>query len=162
MILFFDEADALFGKRSEVKDSHDRYANIEINYLLQRMEAYSGLAILATNMKGSLDSAFLRRLRFIVNFPFPGPSERIAIWRKAFPPETPTAVLDFARLAKLNLTGASIHNIALTATFLAIQGETQVVSMAHVLEAARSEFRKLEKPINETDFRWLEAAAGGT
>ena len=162
VILFFDEADALFGKRSEVKDSHDRYANIEINYLLQRMEAYSGLAILATNMKGSLDSAFLRRLRFIVNFPFPGPSERIAIWRKAFPPETPTAVLDFARLAKLNLTGASIHNIALTATFLAIQGETQVVSMAHVLEAARSEFRKLEKPINETDFRWLEAAAGGT
>ena len=81
-ILFFDEADALFGKRSEVKDSHDRYANIEVNYLLQRMETYRGLAILATNMKAALDTAFLRRLRFIVNFPFPGPVERMAIWRK--------------------------------------------------------------------------------
>ena len=161
-ILFFDEADALFGKRSEVKDSHDRYANIEINYLLQRMEAYSGLAILATNLKGSLDSAFLRRLRFTVNFPFPGPIERIAIWRKAFPPETPTAELDFARLAKLNLTGASIHNIALNATFLAVQAEAPAVTMPNVLEAARGEFRKLEKPINETDFRWLEAAGGNT
>ena len=75
-ILFFDEADALFGKRSEVKDSHDRYANIEVNYLLQRMEAYRGLAILATNMKDALDPAFLRRLRFVVDFPFPGPAER--------------------------------------------------------------------------------------
>ena len=87
-ILFFDEADALFGKRSEVKDSHDRYANIEINYLLQRMEAYRGLAILATNMKSALDTAFLRRLRFIVNFPFPGAAERRAIWERVFPPET--------------------------------------------------------------------------
>ena len=84
-ILFFDEADALFGKRSEVKDSHDRYANIEINYLLQRMEAYRGLAILATNMKSALDPAFLRRLRFIVDFPFPGAAERRAIWQQVFP-----------------------------------------------------------------------------
>ena len=84
-ILFFDEADALFGKRSEVKDSHDRYANIEINYLLQRMEGYRGLAILATNMKARSTSAFVRRLRFIVNFPFPGAGEREAIWQKAFP-----------------------------------------------------------------------------
>lgn len=84
VILFFDEADALFGKRSEVKDSHDRYANIEINYLLQRMEAYRGFAILATNMKSALDPAFMRRLRFIVNFPFPGASERKLIWQKVF------------------------------------------------------------------------------
>ena len=86
-ILFFDEADALFGKRSEVKDSHDRYANIEINYLLQRMESYRGLAILATNMKSALDKAFMRRLRFIVDFPIPGIEERKEIWRKVFPAE---------------------------------------------------------------------------
>ena len=87
-ILFFDEADALFGKRSEVKDSHDRYANIEINYLLQRMESFNGLAILATNMKSALDPAFMRRLRFIVDFPYPGPAERKNMWLKVFPPET--------------------------------------------------------------------------
>ena len=158
-ILFFDEADALFGKRSEVKDSHDRYANIEINYLLQRMESYRGLAILATNMKTALDNAFLRRLRFIVHFPFPGAAERMAIWVKAFPRDTPTADLDYARLARLNVTGGSIHNIALNATFLAAQGGTPV-SMPLILEAARTEFRKLEKPINEADFRWLAAVGG--
>jgi hypothetical protein len=160
-ILFFDEADALFGKRSEVKDSHDRYANIEINYLLQRMEAYRGLAILATNMKAALDSAFVRRLRFIVNFPFPGPTERLAIWQKVFPPRTPLDGIDYPRLARLNLTGGSIHNIALNAAFLAVQAGT-AVTMPIVLDAARSEFRKLEKPINEADFRWLEAARGNT
>jgi SpoVK/Ycf46/Vps4 family AAA+-type ATPase len=154
-ILFFDEADALFGKRSEVKDSHDRYANIEINYLLQRMEAYRGLAILATNMKGALDNAFLRRLRFVVNFPFPGPTERLAIWQKVFPEQTPLATIDFQRLAKLNLTGGSIHNIALHAAFLAAQGGGRV-TMQHLLEAARTELRKLEKPINEAELRWLE------
>lgn len=158
-ILFFDEADALFGKRSEVKDSHDRYANIEINYLLQRMESYRGLAILATNMKAALDSAFLRRLRFLVNFPFPGPAERTAIWEKVFPARTPLAELDFQRLAKLNLTGSCIHNIALNAAFLAEQAGT-AVTMPLVLEAARTEFRKIEKPMNEADFRWLESAGG--
>ena len=157
-ILFFDEADALFGKRSEVKDSHDRYANIEINYLLQRMEGYRGLAILATNMKSALDPAFLRRLRFVVNFPFPGPAERKAIWQKVFPPETPTVGLDFDRLARLNLTGGSIHNIALNAAFLAAKA-CAPVTMPLVLDAARSEFRKLERPVNEADFRW-QAAAG--
>lgn len=158
-ILFFDEADALFGKRSEVKDSHDRYANIEINYLLQRMEAYRGLAILATNMKGALDSAFVRRLRFVVNFPFPGPTERVAIWRRVFPPQTPLGDLDLPRLAKLNLTGGSISNIALNAAFLAAQSGGRV-TMPIILEAARNEFRKLERPINEADFRWLESAGG--
>jgi len=152
-ILFFDEADALFGKRSEVKDSHDRYANIEINYLLQRMEAYRGLAILATNMKGSLDTAFMRRLRFIVNFPFPGAEQRKAIWQRAFPAETPQEDLDYERLARLNLTGGSIHNIAVNAAFLAAQAGTPV-SMPVVLAAARAEFRKLDKPVNESEFRW--------
>jgi hypothetical protein len=156
-ILFFDEADALFGKRSEVKDSHDRYANIEINYLLQRMEVYRGLAILATNIKSALDTTFVRRLRFIVNFPFPGPVERMAIWQKVFPRQTPTKGLDFQRLARLNLTGGSIHNIALNAAFLAARSGTEV-TMPLILEAARIEFRKLEKPINEADFRWLETA----
>ncbi|WP_322061170.1 ATP-binding protein [Paraburkholderia sp. J63] len=152
-ILFFDEADALFGKRSEVKDSHDRYANIEINYLLQRMEAYRGLAILATNLKSALDAAFLRRLRFVVNFPFPGVAERKAIWQKVFPPATPTAHLDYDRLARLNLTGGHIHNIGLNAAFLAAQaGGT--VTMPVILDAARTEFRKLDKAINEADFRW--------
>ena len=93
-ILFFDEADALFGRRTEVKESHDRYANIEIDYLLQRMESFRGLAILATNQRSALDPAFLRRLRFIVEFPFPGPAERLRIWRNVFPAETPTADLD--------------------------------------------------------------------
>jgi MoxR-like ATPase len=164
-ILFFDEADALFGKRSEVKDAHDRYANIEVNYLLQRMEAYNGLAILATNMKNALDSAFLRRLRFIVPFAFPGIEERKAMWRKVFPQAdaqqnlagTPTTRLDYDWLARLDVTGGSIQNIALNAAFLAAQAGTPV-TMPLVLEAARIELRKLERPIKESDFRWEKAA----
>ncbi|HYD82090.1 MAG TPA: ATP-binding protein [Paucimonas sp.] len=160
-ILFFDEADALFGKRSEVKDSHDRYANIEINYLLQRMEAYQGLAILATNMKSALDTAFMRRLRFIVNFPFPGPAERKAMWQRAFPGAVPLGELNYDKLARLNLTGGSIQNIALNSVFLAARAGGPV-TMPLVLEAARTEFVKLEKPIHEPDFRWLESAGGAT
>jgi hypothetical protein len=156
-ILFFDEADALFGRRSEVKDSHDRYANIEINYLLQRMEAYRGLAILATNMKSALDTAFLRRLRFIVRFPFPGVAERKAMWQNVFPADVPKAALDYDRLARLNITGGHIHNIALNAAFLAAGAGTPV-TMPLVLDAARSEFRKIERPINEADFRWQDPA----
>ena len=152
-ILFFDEADALFGKRSEVKDSHDRYANIEVNYLLQRMEAYSGLAILATNMKSALDPAFIRRLRFIVNFAFPGAAERKRIWEKAFPREVPAECLDFERLSRFSLTGASIHHIALNSAFLAAAAGSSV-TMPFVLEAARTEFAKLDKPVNDADFRW--------
>jgi hypothetical protein len=152
-ILFFDEADALFGKRSEVKDSHDRYANIEINYLLQRMEAYRGLAILATNMKSALDLAFMRRLRFVVNFPFPGPAERRQIWARTFPQQTPLEGVDFDRLARLNLTGGAIHNAALNAAFLAAAAGS-AVTMPLVLEAARDEYVKLERPVNEADFRW--------
>ena len=151
-LLFFDEADALFGKRSEVKDSLDRFGNVQINYLLQRMEAYRGLAVLATNLKSALDPAFTRRLRFIVDFPYPGAGERRTIWAKVFPADTPRAGLDFDRLARLNLTGGSIHNVALNAAFLAAASGS-AVTMAIVLEAARNEFRKLEKPINEADFQ---------
>lgn len=157
-ILFFDEADALFGKRSEVKDSHDRYANIEINYLLQRLEAYRGLAILATNMKSALDSAFVRRLRFIVSFPFPGAAERREIWRKVFPPETRTIGLDLDRLVRLNLTGGNIHNVALNAAFLAARAD-KPVSMPFIFEAARAEFGKLERPVSEADLYWREPNA---
>lgn len=152
-ILFFDEADALFGKRTEVKESHDRFANIEINYLLQRMETFRGLAILATNMKSALDSAFLRRLRFIVNFPFPTVADRKAIWEKAFPPKVPVNGLDWDRLARFNLTGGSIHNISLNAAFQAAHADSDL-TMPLVLDAARTEFRKMNRPINEADFRW--------
>lgn len=155
-ILFFDEADALFGKRSEVKDSHDRFANIEINYLLQRMEAYRGLAILATNLKSALDQAFMRRLRFIVNFPFPGIPERTRIWERAFPKDAETDDLDYARLAKFNLTGGSIQNIAVNAAFLAASVGSRV-TMSLIFDAARNEFRKLEKPVNEAEFRLMQS-----
>jgi SpoVK/Ycf46/Vps4 family AAA+-type ATPase len=151
-ILFFDEADALFGKRSEVKDSHDRYANIEINYLLQRMEAFQGLAILATNAKSALDPAFVRRLRFIVDFPYPGPAERKAIWEKVFPKGVPCENLDIDRLARFNLTGGSIHNIALNAAFLAANSAGKV-TMRLVLDAVKTEFVKMNKPVIEAEFR---------
>jgi hypothetical protein len=157
-ILFFDEADALFGKRTEVKDSHDRYANIEIDYLLQRMESFAGMAILATNMKSAMDQAFLRRLRFVVDFPFPGVAERAAIWKRAFPAATPTQGLDFDRLARLNVTGGHIAVIAVNAAFQAANAAGPV-TMSMVLNAARIEFRKLGRPVNEADFRWQEAAA---
>lgn len=154
-ILFFDEADALFGKRSEVRDSHDRYANIEVNYLLQRMESFRGLAILATNMRSSLDAAFTRRLRFVVTFPFPGTSDRRLMWQKAFPAKTPTRDLDFVRLARLNLTGGNIHSAAINAAFLAADRGSPV-TMAEALMAARNELVKLDQPVMESDFMWLE------
>ncbi|MGH8082528.1 MAG: ATP-binding protein, partial [Lysobacter sp.] len=151
-ILFFDEADALFGKRSEVKDSHDRYANIEINYLLQRMEAFSGLAILATNMKASMDAAFMRRLRFVVNFQFPGPEERKRMWRNAFPAEVPLEDLDYDWLARFNLSGGNIHGVALNAAFSAA-ADDGAVDMPRLLGMVRTELRKLGKPLNEAEFR---------
>jgi hypothetical protein len=159
LILFFDEADALFGKRTEVKDSHDRFANVEINYLLQRMEAYRGLAILATNLKSALDPAFVRRLRFIVDFPFPAAAQRRLIWERVFPPEAPVADLDLDQLARFNLTGGSIHNVALNAAFLAAASGSEI-TMVIVLEAVRTEFRKLEKPINEADFQQARPTRG--
>ena len=149
-ILLFDEADALFGKRSEVKDSHDRYANIEVSYLLQRMEAYRGLAILTTNMKSALDAAFLRRLRFVVQFPFPDQAQRAEIWRRIFPAETPIEGLDVAALARLNVAGGNIRNIALGAAFLAADAG-RPVRMDHLLLAARTEYAKLEKPLTDAE-----------
>jgi len=150
-VLFFDEADALFGKRTEVKDSHDRYANIELNYLLQRIEDYHGLAILATNRKSMLDEAFLRRLRFVVDFPLPAPAQREAIWAGVFPPETPLHDLDFGALALLDLTGGNIANVALGASFLAAE-EDAPVEMRHVYRAARREYAKIEKLVLESEF----------
>jgi SpoVK/Ycf46/Vps4 family AAA+-type ATPase len=149
-ILLFDEADALFGKRSEVKDSHDRYANIEVSYLLQRMEAYRGLAILTTNMRSALDNAFLRRIRFAVQFPFPDVVQRAEIWRRIFPPDTPLEGLDVEKLARLNVAGGNIRNIALNAAFLAADAE-EPVRMTHLMRAARGEYAKLEKPLTEAE-----------
>ena len=149
-VLLFDEADALFGKRSEVKDSHDRNANIEVSYLLQRMESYRGLAILTTNMKDSLDPAFLRRIRFVVQFPFPDAAERIEIWRRMFPAQTPVDGLDVARLAKLHVAGGNIRNIALNAAFLAADAD-EPVRMKHLLHAARTECVKIEKPLTNAE-----------
>jgi hypothetical protein len=149
-VLLFDEADALFGKRSEVKDSHDRYANIEVSYLLQRMEAYRGLAILTTNMKTALDDAFLRRLRFIVQFPFPDAAHRAEIWRRIYPERMPLGTLDYGRLARLNVSGGHIRNIALHAAFFAAAAE-EPVGMPHLLRAARSEYAKLERPLTDAE-----------
>jgi hypothetical protein len=150
VLLLFDEADALFGKRSEVKDSHDRYANIEVSYLLQRMETYRGLAILTTNMKDALDPAFLRRLRYVVQFPFPDAAQRAEIWRRVFPAATPTDGLRPERLARLNIAGGNIRNIAVQAAFLAADlGEP--VRMAHLLRAARAEYAKLDRPLSDAE-----------
>jgi ATPase family associated with various cellular activities (AAA)/Winged helix domain, variant len=154
-ILLFDEADALFGKRSEVKDSHDRYANIEVSYLLQRMEAYRGLAILTTNRRDALDEAFLRRLRFVVRFPFPDREERVDIWRRIFPDEAPVSAVDERALAELSLAGGNIRNVALFAAFLAAD-EDQPIAMRHLAHAAASECAKLERPVTEPGVReWL-------
>ncbi|HEY9794637.1 MAG TPA: ATP-binding protein [Leptolyngbyaceae cyanobacterium] len=154
-ILLFDEADALFGKRTEVKDSHDRHANVEVSYLLQRMEAYQGLAILTTNLKGSLDQAFLRRIRFVVSFPFPDAKGRAEIWQRIFPNQTPTQELDFDNLAKLSVAGGNIRNIALNAAFVAADAQEPVM-MKHILQAAKSEYVKLERSLTDVEIRgWL-------
>jgi SpoVK/Ycf46/Vps4 family AAA+-type ATPase len=150
-ILFFDEADALFGKRSEVKDSHDRYANIEVNYLLQRMEDYRGLAILATNMKSHLDQAFLRRLRFVVEFPFPDADRRAEIWRKVFPAAAPVDALDYRALSHLEIAGGNIRNIAVNAAFLA-SGANRAIQMADVFRAAKREYVKIERLPMRSEF----------
>jgi ATPase family protein associated with various cellular activities (AAA)/winged helix domain-containing protein len=154
-VLFFDEADALFGKRSEVKDSHDRYANIEVSYLLQRMESYTGLAILATNLKGHLDPAFLRRLRFVIDVPFPDAAQRRAIWQQAFPPETTTSGLDYDALGRIDIAGGNIVVIAVNAAFLAA-AEGSPVNMGHIARAARAELRKLDREFKPS---WAAQAA---
>ena len=149
-VLVFDEADALFGKRTEVRDSHDRYANIEVSYLLQRMESYRGLALLTSNFKNAIDEAFLRRLRFVIEFPFPDAVQRASIWQSMFPPEMPRGNLALDRLAQLNVPGGNIRNIALHAAFVAADDDTPV-TMAHLLRAARTEYAKLGRPIGEAE-----------
>ena len=149
-VLLFDEADALFGKRTEVKDSHDRYANIEVSYLLQRMEEYRGLAVLTTNMREAIDQAFMRRLRFVVDFPFPAVAERELIWRRMFPQAAPTEGLDFGRLAQLNVPGGNIRNIALAAAFLAAD-EDRPIGMRHLLTATQTEYAKLDRGLTASE-----------
>ena len=152
-ILFFDEADALFGKRSEVKDAHDRYANIETAYLLQKMEEYEGVVILATNLKMNLDEAFMRRMHFVVDFPLPEEDDRRRIWQSMLPAELPLSPdvdLDFMA-RKFKIAGAHIRNIALSAAFLAA-ADGQVVTMAHLIQATRREFQKVGRLITNSDF----------
>ncbi len=151
-ILLFDEADALFGKRSEVKDSHDRHANIEVSYLLQRMETYRGLAILTTNIQTGLDQAFIRRIRFIIKFPYPAAKEREEIWRRVFPQQTPTEGLDFKKLGQLNMAGGNIKMIAMNAAFLAA-GAGEAVQMKHIKQAAIQECLKVERPTGQGELQ---------
>jgi SpoVK/Ycf46/Vps4 family AAA+-type ATPase len=144
-VLLFDEADALFGRRTEVKDSHDRFANIEVSYLLQRMEQYQGLAILTTNMHEAVDPAFERRIRFVITFPFPDAGLREQIWSSVFGPQVPLVDFDPHRLARLGLTGGSIRNIAINAAFRAAT-DSGPVRMAHLVQAARDECARLDQP----------------
>ncbi len=159
-ILFFDEADALFGKRSEVKDAHDRYANIEINFLLQRLEEYEGVVVLASNLAQNIDESFARRLHFTVEFPFPNEACREAIWRHHFPPETPVDPdVDLPWLAKqIKVPGGSIRNIVLNAAYLAAD-RNRPVQMDHLLQAARREFDKMGKPYLSEEFTGPAAVA---
>jgi SpoVK/Ycf46/Vps4 family AAA+-type ATPase len=150
-ILFFDEADALFGKRSEVHDSHDRYANIEIAYLLQRMEQYEGVAILATNLRQNMDDAFVRRLQFVVEFPFPDEEQRASIWPLMFPPEAECADIDFVTLARqFRLTGGSIRNIVLSAAVLAAS-KSEPIATHHLLHATHREYLKMGRVLTDAE-----------
>lgn len=161
-ILFFDEADAIFGKRSEVRDSHDRYANIEIAYLLQKMEEYQGVVILATNLSKSLDEAFARRMHFSLEFPFPEQEDRYRIWQKAFPESAPLAKdIDLAFMAQqFKITGGNIKNIALSAAFLAVE-DSGMVTMEHLIRATKREYQKMGKLCTEGDFgRYFEFVRG--
>jgi hypothetical protein len=154
-ILLFDEADALFGKRTEIKDSHDRHANIEVSYLLQRMEGYQGLAILTTNLRKNIDEAFLRRIQFVVDFPFPDETLRERIWRDIFPRDTPLDGVDPRRLARLAVAGGNIKNIARNAAYLAA-GDEGPLRMQHLLDAARLEYTKLGQPLTPPEIKgWL-------
>jgi AAA+ superfamily predicted ATPase len=156
-ILFFDEADALFGKRSEVHDSHDRYANIEISYLLQKMEEYDGITILATNLRQNIDDAFMRRLAFTVHFPFPDETSRRKIWEGIWPAEAPmTRDVNLKLMARrFKLSGGNIKNIALASAFLAAEHQ-QPVAMAHLLRATRREHQKMGKTLSESELEEVE------
>jgi adenylate kinase family enzyme len=158
-ILFFDEADALFGKRSEVSDSHDRYANIEVSYLLQRMEAYPGAVILATNFRRNIDEAFARRLDFVIDFPFPEAEDRRRIWQLVIPPEAPVADdVDLDFLAnQFKLSGGAIRNCSLAAAFRAAD-EGGGIEMRHLVRAVAQEYGKQGRLTLEADFERFHAA----
>jgi SpoVK/Ycf46/Vps4 family AAA+-type ATPase len=163
-ILFFDEADALFGKRTDVKDSHDRYANIETNYLLQKIDEFEGVVILSTNYKRNIDEAFIRRMQFIVNFPFPDAEYRHEIWKKAFPEQVPRSNdIDFKFLASnLQISGGNIKNIVINSAFLAAQNAKRPVSMSDIILATKREFDKIGKPIQKSDFGKYSAMLDNT
>jgi hypothetical protein len=148
--LLFDEADALFGKRSEVKDSKDRYANIEVSYLLQRLESFQGLVILTTNLRDSLDQAFLRRIRFVVEFPFPNTAQREGIWRHTLGVGAPLGEIDYTKLARLSVSGGTIRNIAINAAFRAA-ADGGVIEMKHIRESTRLEFDKAQHVLTTQD-----------
>ena len=152
-VLFFDEADAIFGKRSEVKDAHDRYANIEVGYLLQQLEAYDGMVVLATNLRKNIDDAFVRRLHYAIEFPFPEADDRLRIWRGAFPKGAPLAEdVDLPFMAQqFKLAGGNIRNIALAAAFLAAEDGTPI-GMVHLVRATRREYQKLGKLVTAAEF----------
>ncbi|RCJ41015.1 hypothetical protein A6770_36605 [Nostoc minutum NIES-26] len=155
VILLFDEADSIFGKRSEVKDSKDRNANLEVSYLLQRMESYPGMAILTTNLQSNLDPAFMRRLRFVIQFSLPDAAHRAEIWRRIFPPDTPTEGLNFEKLAQLNAPGGNIRIIALNSAFMAADAE-EPVQMKHILKATQTEYEKLGKSLTSVEISgWI-------
>jgi hypothetical protein len=151
-ILFFDEADAIFGKRSEVKDARDRYANIEVSYLLQRMETYDGVTILATNLRSNLDEAFTRRLHFIIDIPFPDEEYRLRIWETLFPPDVPRDPdLDLALMARrFKLAGGNIRNIIVSAAYLAA-ADGDVVTMDHLFLGVRREMQKMGRLVSHID-----------
>jgi ATP-dependent 26S proteasome regulatory subunit len=159
--VFFDEADALFGKRSEVHDAHDRYANIEISYLLQKMESFDGIAILATNLRGNLDQAFVRRLAFTVHFPFPDEASRRRIWRNVWPSAVPLdAGVDFDFLARqFALSGGNIRNVALAAAFLAAERRGDV-TMGDLIAATRREYQKLGKTLTDAELGGVRPEGG--
>jgi SpoVK/Ycf46/Vps4 family AAA+-type ATPase len=152
-VLFFDEADALFGKRSDVKDAHDRYANIETGYLLQRMEEYEGIVILATNLQKNMDDAFIRRLQFSINFPSPNERDRLRIWKRVFPDTSPLdSQLNLSYIAgQFELSGGNIRNIALASAFLAAD-DGRLITRPHLIHAIRREYQKIGRIITEQDF----------
>jgi SpoVK/Ycf46/Vps4 family AAA+-type ATPase len=155
-LIFFDEADAIFGKRSEIKDAHDRYANIEVSYLLQKLEDHDEIVILASNLKHNIDDAFVRRMHFVVEFPFPNERERLEIWKHVFP----EPFSEFLNKESINVeflarqfktSGAMIRNIVLSAAFLAA-AESSKIKMKHLIIATKRELEKKSKPILKADF----------
>jgi hypothetical protein len=159
-VLFFDEADALFGKRSEVNDSHDRYANLEISYLLQKMEEFEGLAVLATNLHANMDDAFIRRLTFTVHFPFPSGAERLKIWQTVWPEHTPlSSQLDFTNVARdLKLSGGNVKNIALSAAYAAAAAQSDCVTAEHIRHALGREYQKFGKTLKPHELPSIDAS----